>query len=191
MDFIIRIGLKQQPARISFKRADFLYCFIKELLHHDFLHLHLIAVDEASRLRHGVEYAVEERGLEVAVLPRHRNRVRRGEVLRVEAENPVEETLEVRILAEERSVDLCAALAGNLDERVPFGVARNLVELPLVVGVSRTSMIYRFLGSSPEEALNGTTVLNTLALQKGANILRVHDVKEAVEVVRLVEKFSN
>ena len=52
-------------------------------------------------------------------------------------------------------------------------------------------MIYRFLGSSPEEALNGTTVLNTLALQKGANILRVHDVKEAVEVVRLVEKFSN
>ena len=67
----------------------------------------------------------------------------------------------------------------------------EVFELPLLVGVSGKSMIYRFLGSSPEEALNGTTVLNTLALQKGANILRVHDVKEAVEVVRLVEKFSN
>lgn len=67
----------------------------------------------------------------------------------------------------------------------------EVFELPLLVGVSRKSMIYRFLGSSPEEALNGTTVLNTLALQKGANILRVHDVKEAVEVVRLVEKFIN
>ena len=67
----------------------------------------------------------------------------------------------------------------------------EVFELPLLVGVSRKSMIYRFLGTSPEEALNGTTVLNTLALQKGANILRVHDVKEAVEVVRLVEKFSN
>lgn len=67
----------------------------------------------------------------------------------------------------------------------------EVFELPLLVGVSRKSMIYRFLGSSPEDALNGTTVLNTLALQKGANILRVHDVKEAVEVVRLVEKFSN
>lgn len=67
----------------------------------------------------------------------------------------------------------------------------EVFELPLLVGVSRKSMIYRFLGSSPEEALNGTSVLNTLALQKGANILRVHDVKEAVEVVRLVEKFSN
>lgn len=67
----------------------------------------------------------------------------------------------------------------------------EVFELPLLVGVSRKSMIYRFLGSSPEEALNGTTVLNTIALQKGANILRVHDVKEAVEVVRLVEKFAN
>jgi dihydropteroate synthase len=49
-------------------------------------------------------------------------------------------------------------------------------------------MIYKYLNSSPEEALNGTTVLNTIALQKGANILRVHDVKEAVECVKLVGK---
>lgn len=64
----------------------------------------------------------------------------------------------------------------------------QVFELPLLVGVSRKSMIYRFLGSSPEEALNGTTVLNTIALQKGARILRVHDVREAVETVRLISK---
>lgn len=64
----------------------------------------------------------------------------------------------------------------------------QVFELPLLVGVSRKSMIYRFLGTSPEEALNGTTVLNTIALQKGARILRVHDVREAVETVRLMSK---
>lgn len=64
----------------------------------------------------------------------------------------------------------------------------QVFELPLLVGVSRKSMIYRFLGSSPEEALNGTTVLNTIALQKGTRILRVHDVREAVETVRLMSK---
>jgi dihydropteroate synthase len=62
----------------------------------------------------------------------------------------------------------------------------EVFELPLLVGVSRKSMIYRLLGTSPEEALNGTTVLNTIALQKGASILRVHDVKEAVEVVKIM-----
>ena len=56
----------------------------------------------------------------------------------------------------------------------------NLFELPLLVGVSRKSMIYKLLGSTPEEALNGTTALHTIALLKGAHILRVHDVKEAV-----------
>ena len=64
----------------------------------------------------------------------------------------------------------------------------QVFELPLLVGVSRKSMIYRCLESSPEEALNGTTVLNTIALQKGARILRVHDVREAVETVRLMSK---
>ena len=61
-------------------------------------------------------------------------------------------------------------------------------ELPLLVGVSRKSMIYKVLGFTPNEALNGTTVLNTIALLRGASILRVHDVKEAVEAVRLVNK---
>ena len=64
----------------------------------------------------------------------------------------------------------------------------RLFELPLLVGVSRKSMIYKLLGNSPQEALNGTTVLNTVALMKGAHILRVHDVREAVEAVRIIEK---
>lgn len=63
----------------------------------------------------------------------------------------------------------------------------NNLELPMLVGISRKSMIYKILENSPQEALNGTTVLNTIALQKGAKILRVHDVKEAMECVALVE----
>lgn len=56
---------------------------------------------------------------------------------------------------------------------------------PLLVGISRKSMIYKLLGGTPADALNGTTVLNTLSLMKGARILRVHDVKEAVEAVKI------
>ena len=66
----------------------------------------------------------------------------------------------------------------------------SLFEVPLLVGVSRKSMIYKLLGTTPEEALNGTTALNTIALQKGANILRVHDVKAATEAVRIVTKMK-
>lgn len=62
----------------------------------------------------------------------------------------------------------------------------RVFELPLLVGVSRKSMIYRLLDITPQEALNGTTVLNTLCLLKGADILRVHDVREAVEAVKMV-----
>lgn len=83
-----------------------------------------------------------------------------------------------------------------------FGFAKNTIQnftllkhlnlfktfgLPILVGLSRKSMIYKTLGSSASEALNGTTVLNTYALTKGANILRVHDVKEAVECIELLE----
>ena len=60
--------------------------------------------------------------------------------------------------------------------------------LPVLAGISRKSMIYKLLGTSPEESLNGTTVLNTLALLSGADILRVHDVREAVETVKIVTK---
>lgn len=62
--------------------------------------------------------------------------------------------------------------------------------LPLLVGVSRKSMIFRLLGTTPDGALNGTTVLNTMALERGASILRVHDVREAVEAVRMVGMFE-
>ena len=65
-----------------------------------------------------------------------------------------------------------------------------MLELPLLAGISRKSMIYKVLESSPQEALNGTSVLNTIALQKGAKILRVHDVKEAVECIKLVSKLK-
>ena len=60
---------------------------------------------------------------------------------------------------------------------------------PLLVGVSRKSMVYKLFGTSPEQSLNATTAVNTLALLKGASILRVHDVREAVEAVAVVEKF--
>ena len=63
----------------------------------------------------------------------------------------------------------------------------SILELPLLMGVSRKSMIYNALESNQQDSLNGTTVVNTIALHKGANILRVHDVKEAVECVKLYE----
>ena len=66
----------------------------------------------------------------------------------------------------------------------------SLFEVPLLIGVSRKSMIYKLLDTTPEEALNGTTALNTIALLKGANILRVHDVKAAREAVTIVEKMK-
>ena len=66
----------------------------------------------------------------------------------------------------------------------------NLFNLPLLVGISRKSMIYKLLGGTPQTSLNGTTVLNTIALMKGVHILRVHDVKEAVEAKRIVMKMT-
>ena len=76
-----------------------------------------------------------------------------------------------------------------------FELLRNteklqIADLPILIGVSRKSMIYKTLDTSAAEALNGTTVLNTIALQKGASILRVHDVKEAVETVKLLDALN-
>lgn len=71
-----------------------------------------------------------------------------------------------------------------------LGVFRSLFPNPLLVGVSRKSMINRVLGTKPEEALNGTTALHAIALMNGAQILRVHDVEEAVQVVQLYEALS-
>ena len=74
-------------------------------------------------------------------------------------------------------------IMGELDKLQVMG-------LPLLVGVSRKSMIYKLLGFTPDESLNGTTALNTIALMKGASILRVHDVKEAVECCRIVGQIN-
>jgi dihydropteroate synthase len=74
-------------------------------------------------------------------------------------------------------------LMGHLEDFKVF-------EMPILVGISRKSMIYRLLGSTPDDALNGTTALNTIALMKGADILRVHDVRQAVEAIKIVEKMK-
>ncbi|HML65606.1 MAG TPA: dihydropteroate synthase [Dysgonomonas sp.] len=66
----------------------------------------------------------------------------------------------------------------------------SIFELPLLVGISRKKMIYNLIDSTAEESLNGTSILNTFALQNGADILRVHDVKEAVEAVKITEKLK-
>ena len=75
-------------------------------------------------------------------------------------------------------------LMRHLDEFLPLG-------LPLLVGVSRKSMIYKLLGTTPEESVNGTTALNVMALLGGADILRVHDVRPAVEAVKIVMQTLN
>ena len=75
-------------------------------------------------------------------------------------------------------------LLANLQEFQKF-------ELPLLVGFSRKSMLYNLFNTTSEKSLNATTVVNTVAVQKGANILRVHDVRAAVEVVEIIEKLKN
>ena len=67
----------------------------------------------------------------------------------------------------------------------------NVLELPILIGVSRKSMVYKLLNTAASEALNGTTVLHTMALMHGASIIRVHDVKEAVEAVQLFQKMRS
>lgn len=67
----------------------------------------------------------------------------------------------------------------------------RMFELPILCGLSRKSMVGKLLNVSAEEALNGTTALNTIAIMKGANILRVHDVKEAVEVIKIVNQIKS
>ena len=91
-------------------------------------------------------------------------------------------------------IDPGFGFAKNLDQN--YEVLQKLelfqnLDYPILVGISRKSMVYKVLESSADTALNGTTVLNTIALSKGANILRVHDVKEAVESVKLFEKMTS
>jgi dihydropteroate synthase len=67
----------------------------------------------------------------------------------------------------------------------------EVFELPLLAGMSRKRMIWQLFGTSADEALNGTTIVDTIALMNGASILRVHDVKEAVETVKIYLKIKN
>ncbi|KEO74854.1 dihydropteroate synthase [Anditalea andensis] len=91
-------------------------------------------------------------------------------------------------------LDLGFGFAKSMDQN--YRLLKNLnyfksLNAPILVGVSRKSMIYRFLDVTPEKALNGTTALHMAALIKGANILRVHDVKEAVETVQLFKHINS
>ncbi|AVR45566.1 dihydropteroate synthase [Christiangramia fulva] len=81
-------------------------------------------------------------------------------------------------------------IAQNFELLAKLELFKNL-ELPLLAGLSRKSMIWKKLRIAPEDALNGTTSLNTIALLKGASILRVHDVKEALECIKLTAEVSN
>ena len=80
-------------------------------------------------------------------------------------------------------------IAQNYDLLKNLGLLKSL-DLPILVGLSRKSMIYKLLKTTPELALNGTTSLNTIALLNGANILRVHDVKEAMECIKITNQFN-
>jgi dihydropteroate synthase len=89
-------------------------------------------------------------------------------------------------------LDVGFGFGKSLDQN--YELLRNLsifkrFEKPLLVGISRKSMLYRILNSTPERALNATTVAHTLALLNGADMLRVHDVKEAKEVVEIIKKY--
>jgi dihydropteroate synthase len=66
----------------------------------------------------------------------------------------------------------------------------RMLQRPVLAGLSRKSTVYKTLGTTADEALNGTTVLNTVALQNGADILRVHDVKEAMESIKLLKAYN-
>lgn len=113
---------------------------------------------------------------------------------------------EVMLFLAERIDRLCQLGAKDIIVDPGFGFGKTLehnyelmnhledfheLDRPLLVGISRKSMIYKLIGGTPETALNGTTVLNTIALMKGAHILRVHDVKEAVEAKKIFMKTLN
>ena len=94
----------------------------------------------------------------------------------------------------ETSLILDPGIGFNKSMKDNFKLLKNINEyrinnLPVLIGISRKSMIYKTLKTTPQESLNGTTVLNTVALLNGADILRVHDVKQAVETVKLIQEF--
>lgn len=117
------------------------------------------------------------------------------EIISEDVHNKVRQFLENQVnkLLEygEQQIILDPGIGFNKTIECNFALLRDLDKyrvngLPILIGISRKSLIYKTLGFTPQEALNGTTVLNTIALMNGADILRVHDVKEAVEAVKLL-----
>lgn len=99
-------------------------------------------------------------------------------------------TLGIKDIIIDPGFGFAKSTAQNFELLNQLDLLKNL-DLPILVGVSRKSMIYKTLDSTAQDALNGTTVLNTIAIQKGANILRVHDVKEAIETIKLTTQLNN
>lgn len=96
----------------------------------------------------------------------------------------------------EQNIILDPGIGFNKSMKANFNLLKNIDDyrvnnLPILIGISRKSIIYKTLKLTPQEALNGSTVLNTIALLNGANILRVHDVKEAVEAVSLIKELQD
>ncbi len=90
-------------------------------------------------------------------------------------------------------IDVGFGFSKTMDQNYELLKNLNLfktLELPILTGISRKSMLYNYLGITPEEALNATSVSNTIAIQQGANILRVHDVKQAVEAIKILDKIN-
>ncbi len=88
-------------------------------------------------------------------------------------------------------IDIGFGFSKTLDQNYELLANLNLfknLELPILTGISRKSMLYKYLNTTSAKALNATTVANTIALQQGSNILRVHDVKEAIETIKILEK---
>ena len=91
-------------------------------------------------------------------------------------------------------IDVGFGFSKTLDQNYELLQKLNLfkvLEIPILTGISRKSMLYKYLKTNPAEVLNATTVANTIALQQGTKILRVHDVKQAVETVKIVEKLKS
>jgi dihydropteroate synthase len=103
----------------------------------------------------------------------------------------------VGVLRKEKVNDIIIDLGFGFGKTIEhnYELLKNLqlfkeLELPILTGISRKSMLYKLLNSTPDDSLNATSIANTIALQKGANILRVHDVKEAIESIKIVQQVS-
>ena len=103
----------------------------------------------------------------------------------------------IMLLREEKVNDIIIDLGFGFGKTMEhnYELLKNMellknLELPILTGISRKSMLYKLLGTNPKSVLNATSIANTIALQKGTKILRVHDVKEAMEVIKITEQVS-